>query len=222
VPGAETNEDDRLLAVGPDFFSTMQIPISAGREILESDRPGSPAVAVINERFAKVNFGGRNPVGQHLTLWEEKKATRDMEVIGASKDARYGGLKGEIPPLAYIAYDQGYPEPDRMVYQLRGARPAGIREFDAGNRSPGRLARAGGQCENSGGGHRADHQPGDRVCPIVHRLRRPRPSDCLRGHLWHVAYNVARRIGETGIRMALGSQRGVVWMILRQVFVLRR
>jgi macrolide transport system ATP-binding/permease protein len=121
LPGAEPNYANRLLAVGPAFFSTMQIPILAGREILKSDRPGSPAVVVINERFAKANFGDRNPLGQHLTLWKEKQAARDMEVVGVSKDARYGGLKGEIPPVAYIVYDQGYPEPDRMVYELRTA-----------------------------------------------------------------------------------------------------
>ncbi len=121
VPGSEPNPTNRLLAVGPGFFSTMRIPMLAGREIQESDRRGSQAVAVINERFAKANFAGRNPLGQHLTLWKDKEVGRDMEVIGISRDARYGGLKREIPPVAYIAYDQGYPYPDRMVYELRTA-----------------------------------------------------------------------------------------------------
>ena len=97
----------RLLAVGPAFFATMQVPILAGREIEEQDRPGSKAVAVTNERFAKVNFGGRNPLGQHLTLWDVKRPARDMEIVGVSRDAVYGGLKEEIPPVVYIPYDQG-------------------------------------------------------------------------------------------------------------------
>ena len=71
------------LAVGPAFFTTMQIPILAGRDIEERDRPGSPAVAVINEVFAKTNFGRRNPLGQHLILWKARAA-----------GARYGDCRG--------------------------------------------------------------------------------------------------------------------------------
>jgi hypothetical protein len=56
------------MPVGPSFFSTMQIPILLGRDIEERDRPGSPAVAIVNERFAKLNFAGRNPIGQRLII----------------------------------------------------------------------------------------------------------------------------------------------------------
>jgi len=222
LPGAEPNDANRLLAVGPAFFSTMQIPILAGREILESDRPGSPAVVVINERFAKANFGGRNPLGQHLTLWKGKEAARDMEVIGVSKDARYGGLKGEIPPVAYIAYDQGYPEPDRMVYELRTAGDPltyvnSVREIV--HREDSRVPVANVKTQAADIDQTINQEivfarlcTGFAILGLV--------IACV-GLYGTVAYNVARRTGEIGIRMALGAQRGaVVRMILRQVFVL--
>jgi hypothetical protein len=59
VPGQPSDPENRYLTVGPGFFATMQIPILAGRDIEERDRRGSPAVAVINEAFARKNFGDR-------------------------------------------------------------------------------------------------------------------------------------------------------------------
>src|SRR5882757_5853411 len=60
--GAVTIEDARVLAAGPRFLTTMQIPILAGREIDERDQAGSMAVAVISERLARTYFGNENPV----------------------------------------------------------------------------------------------------------------------------------------------------------------
>src|SRR5207248_10103807 len=114
--GAPPNPANRILNVGPAFFRTMEIPILAGRDIEERDRPGSPAVAVINEAFAKANFGHRNPLGQHLILkegGEGDRIARDMEIVGVSGNARYGGLTRTIPPVVYMPYDQGYPPPDQ-------------------------------------------------------------------------------------------------------------
>src|SRR5205807_2194157 len=61
LSGAPANGANRMLTVGPAFFATMQIPILVGRDFEERDRPGSPTVAVINQVFAKANFGDRNP-----------------------------------------------------------------------------------------------------------------------------------------------------------------
>jgi macrolide transport system ATP-binding/permease protein len=222
LPGAEPLPVYNLLAVGPAFFTTMGIPILAGREIRESDRPGSPAVAVVNGRFAKAYFGGRNLLGQHLTLWKGKQAARYMEVVGVSKDARYGGLKSEIPPVVYIAYDQGFPEPDRMVYELRTAGDPltyvnSVREIV--HRADSRLPVANVKTQVADIEETINQEivfarlcTGFAILALI--------IACV-GLYGTVAYNVARRTGEIGIRMALGAQRGaVVWMILRDVLVL--
>src|SRR5207244_6051686 len=62
VSGAKP-ETSYVLDVGPGFFATMQIPILLGRAIDERDRPGAPPVAVVNQAFAKRNFGDGNPLG---------------------------------------------------------------------------------------------------------------------------------------------------------------
>ena len=74
---------------------------------------------VINRAFAKAVFGDRNPLGQHLVLWEDHWAARDMTIVGVCGNARYGSLTGQFRPVVFMAYDQGYPRPDQMVYALR-------------------------------------------------------------------------------------------------------
>src|SRR4029450_2602768 len=130
VVGSPRDPANRYLTVGPAFFATMQIPILAGRDFQESDRPGAPRVSMFSQVFAKTNFGDRNPLGQRLILREAlrleagpagkgNRIARDMEIVGVSANDRYGGLKRDIPPVVYIPYDQGYPQPDQMVYTLR-------------------------------------------------------------------------------------------------------
>jgi macrolide transport system ATP-binding/permease protein len=77
---------------------------------------------VVNERFAKDNFPGRNPLGQRgvlLEAGEKPRVARDMEIVGVSRDARYGSLTRDIPPVAYIIFNQGYPQLDQAQYALR-------------------------------------------------------------------------------------------------------
>jgi macrolide transport system ATP-binding/permease protein len=124
LPDGKQDPKTRLMRVGPAFFSTMQIPLRAGRDIEERDRAGAPAVAVINEAFAQRNFPGRNPIGQRLLLWKDRDKNilaRDMEIVGVSHHAQYGGLKEETFPVVYFTYDQGWPNPDDMVFELRTA-----------------------------------------------------------------------------------------------------
>ena len=99
VPGRRPIRRNRILTVGPAFFATMQIPILAGRDFEERDRPGSPAVAVINEVFAKANFGDRNPLGQHLILRRRRCRPRR---------ARHGDCRG-IQERALWRADEGHP-----------------------------------------------------------------------------------------------------------------
>jgi macrolide transport system ATP-binding/permease protein len=222
VSGAPPNPENRILSVGPEFFRTMQIPILAGRDLEERDSAGSPAVAVVNEAFVKANFGGRNPLGQHLIMSKARKANdlaRDMEIVGVCRNASYGSLTGAIPPVAYLPYDQGYPEPDQMVYTLRTAGDPlryinAVREIvrQADARVPVSEIRT----------QAAEIQQAvsqeimfARLCSGFAMLALAIACVGLYGT---ISYSVARRTGEIGIRMALGAQRvGVVWMVLREV-----
>ena len=225
LSGSSPDPANRFLTVGPAFFRTMQIPIVAGRDFEDGDGPRSPAVAVVNEVFAKANFGDRSPLGQHLTLREAGEAgrvARDMEIVGVSRNARYGGLTRAIPPVVYMPYDQGYPRPDQMVYALRTlgdprryVEP--VREIV--RRADPRVPVADVRTQAA----EIDKSIGQeitfaRLCTGFAILALVIACVGLYGT---VSYNVARRTGEIGIRMALGAQRGgVVRMVLREVLVL--
>jgi len=225
VSGSPHDPANRYLTVGPAFFTTMKIPMLSGRDFNDRDRPGSPPVAVINEVFARVNFRDRNPLGQRLTLWKPGKPLvlgRDMEIVGVSRNARYGGLTGDIPPVVYMPYDQGFPLPGQMVYALRtSADPLmyvnAVREMvrQADPRVPVSEVRT-----QAADIDRTMNQEITfaRLCSAFAVLALVIASVGLYGT---VSYTVSRRTGEIGIRMALGAQRGgIVWMVLREMLVL--
>jgi macrolide transport system ATP-binding/permease protein len=224
VAGAPANDANRILSVGPGFLTTMQIPILAGRDIEERDGAGSPGVAVINETFAKTSFGDRNPLGQHLTLGkgDGERIERDMEIVGVSRNARYGGLTNHIKPVAYIAYNQGYPRPDQMVYALRTLGDPlryvnSVREIvrQADARVPVFQVRTQTQDVDRTINQEITFAE---LCSAFAILALAIACVGLYGT---VSYNVARRTSEIGIRMALGAPRGrVVRMVLREVLVL--
>ena len=89
--------DTHILMTGPDFFSTMQIPVLLGRAFDDRDRPGSPAVAVVSEAYVKTYFPDQNPLGQHISISRRPPLKdRDVEIVGVAANARYGALKGAV------------------------------------------------------------------------------------------------------------------------------
>jgi predicted permease len=225
IPGKQVHPTNRMLVVGPSFFKTMQIPIVAGREIDERDRPGSLPVAVISEEYAKLNFGDENPIGQHVVLSSrpEHPKVRDMEIVGIARDARYGGLKREVPPpVLYIPYNQGFPKPEDMVFALQTAGDPlayvnAVREIvrRADSRVP--LSRIRTQAAE------IDQTINQeivfaRLCTAFGTLALVIACVGLYGT---VSYDVAWRTSEIGIRLALGAQRSrVARLILFRVLVL--
>jgi len=203
----------------------MQIPLVAGRDIEERDRPDSPPVAVINEEFARLNFSGRNPLGMHVMLWEgadEKKLLRDMEIVGVAKNARYGSLQQETLPVVYLPFNQGDPQPNEMMFVLRteGDPAAFIHSTrEAVHQADASLPVSDIRTQKA---EIADilHQEImlAQLCSAFAILALIIASVGLYGT---ISYSVSRRTGEIGIRMALGARRGpVVWMILREVCIL--
>ena len=213
--------DTWILNTGPAFFATMQIPLLLGREIDDHDQPGSLGVVVVNERFAEIHFGGQNPLGRRITLGGPHP--RDMQIVGVAADAHYGRLKDDIRPVIYIPYNQGdYPRVQQMVYALRTAgdplaEARTVREIvrQADSRMP--VMNVTTQAAEI---DRSMNQEiiFARLCTAFAILALVIATVGLYGTM---AYGVARRTGEIGIRMALGAQRGaVVRMILRQALAL--
>jgi macrolide transport system ATP-binding/permease protein len=217
--GAVTVEDARALAAGPRFLTTMQIPLLAGREIDDRDQPGSKPVAVISERMARTYFGNENPVGRSITLPDEK---RDLEIVGVSANLRYGGLKNEDEGAMTVFVPVSQFSPDRVTYALRTAGDPlrfvqSVREIvrEADSRIPvTNVVTQAAEIDQTISRELTFARlcTGSAVLALL--------IACV-GLYGTMSYNVTRQVGEIGIRMALGAQRGaVVWMVLRRVLLL--
>jgi predicted permease len=218
IPGAAPKEGTANMEVGALFFTTMEIPILLGREIDERDQTLGRKVAVVNEVFAKKFFGEGSPLGRRFGLGDNN-ATPDIEIVGVSKAVKHQSLKDEIPPVAYVPYGQDPAGLFGMNFEVRAGGPPlamteavrrVVREIDS--RIPV-----------------ADIDTQARV--VDQTISRERTLAALGGGFAvlavliacmglysTMAYSVARRTSEIGVRMALGAQRArVVRMVLRDV-----
>jgi macrolide transport system ATP-binding/permease protein len=217
--GAVTIDDAGVLAAGPRFLTTMQIPILAGREIDERDQRNSTPVAVISEALARTYFENENPVGRRITVVEEK---RDLEIVGVSANLRYGGLKDEEESSMTMFVAASQLSPDRVTYALRTAGDPlryvkSVREivWEADSRIPvTNVATQAAEIDRT----ISREIMFAKLCTGFALLALLTACVGLYGTM---SYSVARQVGEIGIRMALGAHRGaVVWMVLRRVLLL--
>jgi putative ABC transport system permease protein len=105
--GQPIPERDNAFFVGaaPSFFTTLQIPLLAGREFTDRDSATAPGVAIVNDRFAERHFANQNPIGQHLAA-RVRGRTRDLEIVGVAKNTSAAGLRRQPPATVYVAYAQ--------------------------------------------------------------------------------------------------------------------
>ena len=109
----------RFDRVGPGYFAAVGIPILLGRDIGPQDVESGEPICVVNEGFAKFYFGGRNPIGKHVTD-EFPDSRKTFTIAGVARDARDHSLRGEIFRRFYLSGMQslgGFPSD--MNYEIR-------------------------------------------------------------------------------------------------------
>jgi predicted permease len=205
------NEDAHVHVnfVADDYFQTLRTPVIQGREFNDRDTGTSPKVVVVNEAFARRYFQGQSPLGK----WIGFKGPNRMTIVGMAKDIRSRSLRGEIPATVYANAAQADRAP-AGVYLVRGSGIAGMVD-SALQRVDGRL-------------RATDVRTLDE--DLSRSILRERMLGTLSGLFGALslilvsvgvygvmAFQVARRQKEIGIRMALGARPGqVTGMVLAE------
>jgi predicted permease len=207
--------------ISPRFFETMGIPVLLGRDFRFQDDKGALLAGIVNEKFARRYFGGANAIGRHVGMGGNPGTKTDIEIVGVVKDTKYESMRDGIPYELYLPYRQvefvvgmtAYlrteADPENMFSLLRRT----VREVDS-NVPVYRMRTLEQQVDKS--------LMSERLLATLSAI-----FGCLATLLAAVglygvmAYMVARRTREIGIRMALGASGGsVVWLVMREVLLL--
>jgi predicted permease len=97
--------ETQMLAVGPDFFETMKIPLMTGRTLTAADADSAHAVAVVNRAFVQRFLENRQPLG--VRFGGNYPKDPQYEIVGVVGDIKYAGLREEIEPTAFIPLKEG-------------------------------------------------------------------------------------------------------------------
>ncbi len=220
IPGIDPKSGKEMDAaydqLGPNYFSTIGIPVLMGRDVEKQDETGARH-CWINQAFAKYYFGNESPIGRHV-VDTFPDTNFDMEIAGVVADARPNSLRGDVSRRFYVPYFNPLDQAPNAVFEVRymgddsSALTSTVRqvvhETDAG----------------------LDSLVFRTVPALIDaRLIRDRLTAKLSSFFGLVAlllaciglygvlsYTVARRTSEIGVRMALGAQRGNVLRLILQ------
>jgi predicted permease len=226
IPGrlfaSDREREVRTIGVGPGYFATVGQRLRLGRDFAPEDAradPSNPTVAVVNEAFIRQFLGEGNPIGKHFGWGNPPKLRYGIEVVGVVNDAIYDDVRGASRPMIYFPSEAG------RLYVVRAAG------------TPGNLM----------GSLRSEIQAVDPklivtvIAPVVQEVERTLVREKLLARLSGffgalaialaaiglyglMAYAIASRTRDIGIRMALGARRGRVlrteiWSALRLVAI---
>ena len=214
--GKPLEADAKVHNVRENFLQAMEIPLLLGRNLTAADDAHAPKVAIVNQAFANAHFPNQNPIGKRFGFDSDKPG--EIEIVGLSRDAKYTSQRDEVQPTVYQSWRQSLARMRSATVEVRTASDpssviAGIRQAmgEVDRNLP--LSNIRTQIEQADV-TLALERTFAKLLTLFGLIAQALAAVGLYGVM---AYTVAQRTKEIGIRMALGANRGnVLGMILRQ------
>jgi predicted permease len=208
-------------SISPGYWNTMGVRLLEGRDFDQRDRGKKIRQAIVNRAFAEHFFPGRSPIGRHIGFGNGPRTKLNIEIIGMVENSLYEGPREGVHRQAFVPFDE-VDSPSSIAFYVRtSADPTSM--FSALRRTVSQL---------------------DASMPVYQMKTLERQLDdtltterliatlsaafgilatllAALGLYGVMAFVVARRTKEIGLRMALGAQRTeVVWMVMREALEL--
>ena len=215
-PKSDEDVGASFVAISPGFCAALRIPLRAGREFTDRDDAGAPKVVLVNQAFVKRYFAGRDPIGQRLMFGGGSHPVLDREIVGVVADF-HKQVRDPAKETLFYPYAQ-WKTPERLEFYVRAAEnhsplPASVRQIARAMDSNIPLRRME-PLETAIG----DSIYTERMIALLSAAFGVLATLLAALGLYGVvAYSVARRTSEIGIRMALGAvPSDVVGMLMKE------